>query len=68
MKDLEKKLNHFLGEKPKSIDTSALEEEGFQEVCDKDTGDCYTIKVKDGLIERINRKMMTQDGKTLLMD
>ena len=27
---------------------------GYQEVCDLDTGDCYTIRMKDGLIERVD--------------
>jgi len=26
-----------------------------------------TIKTKDGLIERVNKKMVTDDGRTLLM-
>jgi hypothetical protein len=25
---------------------------GYQEVCDLDTGDCYTVRERDGLIER----------------
>ena len=29
-------------------------ENGFKEVCDLDTGDCYTIRMKDGLIERVD--------------
>ena len=65
MDDLEKKLNNFLGEseKPKKENT----ETEFKEVCDKDTGECYTIKSKDGLIERVNKKMITEDGRTLLV-
>ena len=48
---------------------------GYKEVCDLDTGDCYTLRIKDGLIERAghqhtaNRKVRveTQHGiKTLL--
>ena len=27
---------------------------GMKEVCDLDTGDCYTVRMKDGLIERID--------------
>lgn len=30
---------------------------GFKEVCDLDTGDCYTIRMKDGLIERVDNTM-----------
>lgn len=48
---------------------------GYQEVCDLDTGDCYTVRMKDGLIERVgntiisNRKInveTTQGFKQLL--
>jgi len=27
---------------------------GTKEVCDLDTGDCYTLRMKDGLIERVD--------------
>ncbi len=30
-----------------------------KEVCDLDTGDCYTIREKDGLIERVDNTMKT---------
>ena len=30
---------------------------GFKEVCDLDTGECYTIRMKDGLIERVDNTM-----------
>jgi hypothetical protein len=30
---------------------------GFKEVCDLDTGDCYTVRIKDGLIERVDNTM-----------
>jgi len=29
-------------------------EGGYKEVCDLDTGDCYTVRMKDGLIERVD--------------
>lgn len=32
---------------------------GFKEVCDLDTGDCYTVRMKDGLIERVDHMMTT---------
>ena len=28
-----------------------------KQVCDLDTGDCYTIRMKDGLIERVDNTM-----------
>lgn len=38
------------------------------EVCNMDTGDCYTIKNKDGIVERMNKKFITNDGRQLLQD
>jgi hypothetical protein len=66
MKNIEKKLDTFLGNKEVNKNLK-IEEEGFEEVCDKETGECKTIRTKDGLIERVNKKMITQDGRTLLM-
>lgn len=39
-----------------------------QTVCDSKTGECYIIRTKDGLVERINKKYITEDGKELLTD
>jgi hypothetical protein len=39
-----------------------------QEVCDMKTGECYVIRSKDGLVERINKKYITEDGRQLLAD
>ena len=39
---------------------------GTKQVCDLDTGDCYTVRMKDGLIERVdntinkNRKVQVE--------
>jgi len=30
---------------------------GYKEVCDLDTGACYTVRMKDGLIERVDNTM-----------
>ena len=30
-----------------------------KQVCDLDTGDCYTVRMKDGLIERVDNTMKT---------
>jgi len=58
---LQNALNQFLG---KNI---VVEDKGaYQEVCDMQTGDCYTIRTKDGLIERIDKKFITEDGRSLL--
>ncbi len=29
----------------------------YKQVCDLDTGDCYTIRMKDGLIERVDNTL-----------
>lgn len=39
---------------------------GMKEVCDLDTGDCYTVRLKDGLIERIDNT--TQINRTLKVE
>jgi hypothetical protein len=39
---------------------------GYKEVCDLDTGDCYTIRMKDGLIERVDNTLKT--NKTLKVE
>jgi hypothetical protein len=65
--NLKDKLSKFIGknatnivEKSNSIDNTS------KEVCDLDTGICYTIRTRDGLIERvenetrINRKVQVE--------
>jgi len=55
--DTKKVLDNYLGK-----NTRITEKEignGFKEVCDLDTGDCYTIRMKDGLIERVDNTMKT---------
>jgi hypothetical protein len=34
-------------------------ENGYKQVCDLDTGDCYTVRMKDGLIERFDNTVKT---------
>jgi len=67
MKNIEKNLDNFLGNKNTNNKNLKIEEEGFEEVCDTKTGECKTIKTKDGLIERVNKKVITEDGRSLLM-
>jgi hypothetical protein len=58
-------LENFLGNKS----VRNLNEDGTeQEVCDMKTGECYVIRSKDGLVERINKKYITEDGRQLLSD
>ena len=34
-------------------------DDNHKQVCDLDTCDCYTIRMKDGLIERVDNTMKT---------
>jgi hypothetical protein len=71
--DLKSKLNNYLG---KSVRYSEEDNgDGTKQVCDLDTGDCYTVRDRDGLIERAghiqtaNRKVKVETArgiKTLL--
>ena len=62
---LKQKLSNFLGKKTDNVVANGQTDEG-QQVCDLDTGICYTIKSRDGLIERvensirINRKVQVE--------
>jgi|TARA_R110000824_G_scaffold104571_3_gene248192 hypothetical protein len=62
---LKQKLGNFLGKKTDNVVENGQTEEG-QQVCDLDTGICYTIKSRDGLIERVensirvNRKVQVE--------
>jgi len=62
---LKEKLGNFLGKPTNNIVDNGQTPEG-QQVCDLDTGICYTVKSRDGLIERvensirINRKIQVE--------
>ncbi len=62
---LKQKLGNFLGKNVNNIVENGQTAEG-QQVCDLDTGICYTIKSRDGLIERVensirvNRKVQVE--------
>ena len=68
-------LGNFLGKNTNNIVENGQTEDG-QQVCDLDTGICYTIRSRDGLIERVensirvNRKVQVEspngDVKQLL--
>jgi hypothetical protein len=32
---------------------------GSKQICDLNTGECYTVRMKDGLIERVDNTMKT---------
>ena len=60
-------LDNYLG---KSTRTSQVDNgDGTQQVCDLDTGDCYTVRERDGLIERAghqttsNRRVRVETSK-----
>ena len=48
-------LDNYLGKNTKYSEKDAGN--GFKQVCDLETGDCYTIRMKDGLIERVDNTM-----------
>jgi len=62
---LKQKLGNFIGKKTDNIVENGNTPEG-QQVCDLDTGICYTIRSRDGLIERVensirvNRKVQVE--------
>ena len=52
-----------------SKDTRITEKDtgnGYKEVCDLDTGDCYTVRMRDGRIERVDNTM--QLNRTLKVE
>jgi hypothetical protein len=60
-----KAINSFLNPKnAKNISKNNME----REECDLQTGECYIIRSKDGIVERINKKYLTEDGRQLLQD
>lgn len=68
-------LDNYLGKNSRVTEKDMGD--GNTQVCDLDTGDCYVVKVKDGLIERfdnsikINRKVQVETPigvKQLLRD
>ncbi len=62
---LNKTVDQFLGSKTtKNVSNDGME----QEVCDLQTGECYVLRSKDGIVERINKKYITEDGRQLLQD
>lgn len=55
--DINTKLDNYLGKQGRYTEKETSN--GYKEVCDLDTGDCYTIRAKDGLIERVDHIMST---------
>lgn len=49
--------------------TKNVSSDGMEtEKCDLQTGECYTIRSVDGIVERINKRYITDDGRQLLQD
>lgn len=62
---LKNSVDNFLN--PKQVRN--LSNDGMErEECDLMTGECYIIRSKDGIVERINKKYITEDGRQLLQD
>ena len=57
MSETKKILDNYLGKNTRIAEKD--NGNGSKEVCDLDTGDCYTIRTKDGLIERVDNTMNT---------
>jgi hypothetical protein len=62
---LKNTMDQFLSPKQ----TKRTSNDGMErEECDLVTGECYTIRERDGIVERINKKYITNDGRQLLQD
>ena len=55
--DTKSLLENYLGKKTRTTEKDMGN--GSKQVCDLDSGDCYTIRMKDGLIERVDNTMTT---------
>jgi hypothetical protein len=63
---INKSLENYMSN-PKQIRT--VSNDGMErEECDLQTGECYVIRSKDGIVERLNKKFITEDGRQLLQD
>lgn len=50
-------LDNYLGKNTRVSEKDMGD--GTKQVCDLDTGDCYVVRMKDGLIERVDNTMRT---------
>ena len=50
-------LDNYLGKNTKVTEKDMGD--GSKQVCDLDTGECYIVRMKDGLIERVDNTMKT---------
>ena len=54
--ELKSKLDKFLGKNTNLVEKSSSIDQTSKEVCDLDTGICYTVRTRDGLIERVENE------------
>ena len=54
--ELKSKLDKFLGKNTNLVEKSSSIDKTSKEVCDLDTGICYTVRTRDGLIERVENE------------
>lgn len=65
--DLQKQLDKYLGKQ--TTFSESIDENGNKKVCDLQTGDCYIVRERDGLIERydnqitVNKKVKVETYK-----
>jgi hypothetical protein len=65
--DLKTTLNNYLGKSVKFSEEDLGD--GTKQVCDLETGDCYVVRERDGLIERAghmqtaNRKVRVETSR-----
>jgi hypothetical protein len=50
-------LDNYLGKNTKVSEKDMGD--GTKQVCDLETGECYTVRMKDGLIERVDNTLRT---------
>jgi len=50
-------LDSYLGKNTKHTEKDLGD--GTKQVCDLDTGECYVVRMKDGLIERVDNTLKT---------
>lgn len=53
--DIKRQLDNYLGKNARYTEKNAGN--GYTEVCDLDSGDCFTVRDRDGLIERVDNTM-----------
>jgi hypothetical protein len=55
--DIQNHLDNYLGKKSRYSEKATGG--GYTEVCDLETNECYTVRDRDGLIERVDNTMRT---------